>query len=47
LIDCFQSGMLLEDIMAPTKYTHAGSSIIVNRRKNIDAALADFEAFVA
>lgn len=42
LIEGFSSGMLLEDIMRPTTYKHAGSSIILNRRRNIDAAIQDF-----
>ena len=43
LLAGFRAEQRLEDIMAPTKYKHAGTSIISNRRRNIDSALADFE----
>ena len=43
LLAGFKAGHRLEDIMAPTTYKHAGTSIVSNRRRNIDAALADFE----
>ncbi len=32
-------------IMSDTAYVHAGTSILVNRQRNIDAAVRDFQAF--
>ena len=40
LLDGFANDVALPDLMRNTKYRHAGSTILVNRQRNIDEALA-------
>jgi hypothetical protein len=40
LLEGFARDVALPDLMRDTKYRHAGSKILVNRQRNIDAALA-------
>ena len=39
LLDGYDDGTRLADMMRTTKYVHAGTSIIANRERNIDSAL--------
>ncbi|WP_407529274.1 hypothetical protein [Methylobacterium oryzisoli] len=43
LLAGFQAGLPLEKILEKTGYKHAGSAILSNRRKNIEAALHDHD----